>query len=317
MRNIFYRYNPKTLSYERVYPTRTKRFLAFCRQLLVSIAVGGSLLLAYLFYFDSPQELLLKKENKLLQTQYQILSKRIVENEKVLEDLQRRDDDLYRALFNAEPVSESARKLGVGGSNRYEDLLNMPYADMVIETTYKLDKLTRQLYAQSNSYDEIVSWVNMKDERSKCMPAIQPIKSEDLKRIGSGFGNRLHPVYGVTRFHSGIDLNAKVGTPIYATGDGVVESANFNGGYGNCVVVDHGFGYKTVYAHNQKNLVKKGDKVSRGQQVATVGMTGTTTGPHCHYEVRVNNKPDNPAKYFFSDLSPEEFSEMMYISEFQ
>jgi Membrane proteins related to metalloendopeptidases len=317
MRNIFYKYNPQSLNYERVYPTRKKKIVAIFRHLLFGVLIGGALFAVVYYVLDSPYERQLKKENQLLETQYQILSKRLSESLLVLEDLQRRDDDLYRVLFNAEPIPLSIRKPGVGGSYRYEALLNMPYADLVIETTRKLDMLNRELYVQSNSYDELTEMVKNKEERIKCIPAIKPIAPENLRNISSGFGWRIHPIYGSQRFHSGMDLNASIGTPIIATGNGVVETVKFGSGYGYYVVIDHGFGYKSLYAHNRENLVVPGQKVVRGQQIATIGMTGDTTGPHVHYEVIVRGENDNPAKYFFLDQTPEEFDATYSLSKRQ
>lgn len=314
MRNIFYRYNPQTLAYERVYPSKKQRLWAVVRHLLIGGIIGAVLFAVATYAFDSPVEYQLRKEKRLLESQYKLLLKRIDENQKVLADIQRRDDELYRALFNADPIPESTRKMGVGGTNRYQALMDLPYSDLVIETTYRLDQLSRQLYAQSNSYDELIELVKTKEERLHSTPSILPLRREDMRRIGSGFGMRLHPIYGVYKFHSGIDLNTSVGTPIYATADGIVESSKYSGGYGNCVIIDHGFGYKTVYAHNKENLVKVGQRVHRGQQIATVGMTGDTTGPHLHYEVLVKGKPDNPAKYFFLDLDAEQWEEMVSVS---
>jgi len=317
MSNIFYRYNPQTLNYERVFPSRQQRIWSICRQLLIGIVIGGCLFAVVTYAFDSPSEQQLKKENKLLLTQYQVLSKRIDENQRVLVELQNRDDDLYRALFNAEPIPSSIRRPGVGGTDRYEALLHIPNSELVIETTRKLDMMTRQLYVQSNSYDEIAQLVKLKEDRIKHIPSVLPVNKKDLKRIGSGFGMRMHPIYGNLRMHTGIDLNGDIGTPIYATGDGVVESSRYNSGYGNCVVIDHGFGYKSLYGHCKDLLVRPGQKVTRGQKIATIGMTGATTGPHLHYEVLVKGVYDNPAKYFFMDLNPEEFEEVLTISENQ
>ncbi|MDL2223469.1 M23 family metallopeptidase [Bacteroidales bacterium OttesenSCG-928-M11] len=314
MRNIFYRYNPQTLAYERVYPSKKQRIWGVFRHLLIGAFIGTALFAIAMYAFDSPVEYQLRKENRLLESQFKILLERINEDQKVLKDIQRRDDELYRALFNADPISESMRKSGVGGVNRYQALMDLPFSELVIETTYRLDQLTRQLYVQSTSYDELLELVKTKEERLQCIPAILPLNNNDLRRIGSGFGMRLHPIYGVQKFHAGIDLNAAIGTPIFATGDGVVELSKYSGGYGNCVIIDHGFGYKTVYGHNKENLVKVGQKVTRGQQVATVGMTGDTTGPHLHYEVLVKGQPDNPAKYFFMEMNPDQWEEMLSVS---
>ncbi|MDR0507400.1 MAG: M23 family metallopeptidase [Dysgonamonadaceae bacterium] len=317
MSNIFYKYNQETLNYERVYPSLKQRIWVVFRQLLIGILIGTGLFALAFYYFDSPREQQLKKENKLILAQYQVLSRRIDENEKILTDLQGRDENLYRSFFNAEPVPASIRQLGVGGVNRYEELLNIPNSKLVIETTRKLDLMTRKMYVQSNSYDELVELAKTKEERIKHIPSIQPLKGINKNRMSSGFGMRMHPVYGNLRFHSGIDFNVEIGTPIYATGDGVVESAKYNGGYGNCVVIDHGFGYKSLYGHCKDLLVRPGQKVTRGEQIATVGMTGTTSGPHVHYEVHVKNQPDNPAKYFFMDLDPKEYEEIMELSDTQ
>jgi murein DD-endopeptidase MepM/ murein hydrolase activator NlpD len=315
MSKIFYTYNPRTLRYDRVYPSTRQRIWTLCRQLFVGILIGGSMLLVVVYAFDSPEEQQLKKDNKLLLTQYQLLSKRIDEDEKALNELQRRDDDFYRIIFNANPIPSSLRNPGTGGTNRYEHLLTVPNANLVIATTAKLDRLTKQLYVQSNSYDELVELVKKKEERAKNVPAIMPLSAKQMKGVSSGFGMRLHPIYGNLRRHTGIDLNANIGTPIYATGGGTVESAGWEGGYGNAVVINHGFGYKTLYGHCQKMLVNPGQKIVRGQQIATVGTTGDATGPHVHYEVIVKGEVDNPAKYFFLDLTPEEYAQMLFEAE--
>lgn len=315
MSKIFYRYNPETLSYERVYLSAGQRIWTIFKQLFIGIGIGFALFAAANYLLDSPQEKQLKKDNKLLLTQYQVLSKRIEENQKILTDLQERDDQLYRAMFNAEPIPASIRKPGFGGTNRYESLLDIPNSDLVIATTRKLDIMTKELYVQSNSYDELTDLIKIKEERMQNTPAIVPIAAKDLKRIGSGFGMRVHPITGILRPHTGIDLNADKGAPVYATGDGTVESATWQGGYGNCIIIDHKFGFKTLYSHCAEMKVRPGQKVKRGQQIGTVGMTGVATGYHLHYEVQVRGKHDNPAKYFFMDLSPEEYDETLFISE--
>ncbi|MDR2682604.1 MAG: M23 family metallopeptidase [Dysgonamonadaceae bacterium] len=315
MSKIFYKYNPHTLSYERVYLSAKQRIWLVFRQLFIGILIGGGMLAVMLYTFDSPKEKQLKKDTKLLLTQYQLLSKRIDENEKILVELQRRDDDFYRVMFNANPIPSSVRNPGVGGTNRYEYLLTVPNSSLVIATTAKLDRMTKQLYVQSNSYDELKELIKSKEERVRNVPAIRPLSAKQMKGISSGFGMRLHPIYGNRRMHTGIDLNANTGSPIYATGGGVVESAGWEGGYGYAVVIDHGFGYKTLYGHCSKMLVRPGQKVVRGQEIAKVGITGDATGPHVHYEVIVKGQPDNPAKYFFMDLTPEEYAQMLFEAE--
>ncbi|MDR2058040.1 MAG: M23 family metallopeptidase [Dysgonamonadaceae bacterium] len=317
MSNIYFRYNSQTLNYERVFPSWKQRIWVVFRLLLIGTFIGSGLFAIAFYAFDSPREQQLKKENKLILAQYQILSKRIDENQKILDELQSRDNGLYRTFFNADPIPEDIRRPGIGGTNRYEALLNLSNSKLIIETTRKLDMVTRELYVQSNSYDELLDLLKTKEERIKHTPAIHPLKSKDLKRQSSGFGMRMHPIYGVLQLHSGIDFTAEIGTPIYATADGTVESTKYSSGYGNCVIIDHGFGYKTLYGHCRDFSVRPGQKVVRGEKIASVGMTGASTGPHVHYEVHVKGRPDNPAKYLFMDLSPEDYEKALVLSENQ
>jgi Membrane proteins related to metalloendopeptidases len=315
MSKVYYRYNPDSSSYERVYLSKVQRLWTVCRHVFIGSLIGVIIFMISTYVFDSPLEKQLKKENKLLLTQYQILAKRIDENQKILADLQERDDQLYRATFNAEPIPEAIRRPGFGGTNRYESLMNMPNSDLVISATQKLDMMTKSLYVQSNSYDELTELLKTKEERMQCIPAIMPLSSRNFKGMTSGFGVRVHPILKTLRPHTGVDLSADRGTPIYATGDGVVEKARYEGNYGNCIVVNHGFGFQTLYSHCKDMNVKVGQKVKRGQQIGTVGTSGMADGPHVHYEVRVKGRLDNPVKYFFLDLAPEEYDEMLFISE--
>ena len=295
-RKTYYMYNPNTLSYERVYPSAKDRFLGVLRHLSIGIIIGVGVFFILSRTFDSPVESLLKKENKLLQTQYEVLSLRLAEAQDVLDDLQQRDENLYRAIFQAESIPESVRKSGFGGSNRYEHLLTLSNPELVVATTKKMDMLTKQLYVQSNSLEELISLAKNQEERSRCIPAIQPIANKDLKRTASGYGMRIDPIYRTPHFHSGMDFSAKVGTEIYATGDGVVTYAAWKQGYGNCVIINHGHGFQTLYGHMSKYRVRVGKKVKRGEVIGEVGNTGKSTGPHLHYEVIVRGKYDNPAK---------------------
>ena len=315
MRKVYYFYNPQTLNYERVYPSWKQRLWIVFRHLFVGVAVGVGLFLFTIHYFNSPQEQQLRKENRLLQTQYEILSRRMSEDQEVLTALQQRDDNLYRAIFHADPIPSSIRKPGYGGTNRYEKLMNMPNSELVISTTRKMDIISKQLYVQSLSYDEIAEMIATQKDRARSIPAIQPIANKDLTRIASGYGMRIDPVYGYPKFHAGMDFTAKTGTDIYATGDGVVELAEWYSGYGNCVIINHGFGYKTLYGHCDRILVTRGQKVKRGEVIAKLGNTGKSTGPHLHYEVIVKGVHDNPAKYYYLDLTPEEYDRMIQIAE--
>ena len=315
MRKVYYLYNPQTLSFERVFPSWQQRLWSVFRHLLVGIFVGVVVFASTMYYFDSPREQQLKKENRLLQSQYEILSRRMNDNQKILNDLQQRDDNLYRAIFHADPIPGSIRKPGYGGTNRYEKLLDMPNSDLVISTTQKMDIISKQLYVQSLSYDEVAEMIMNQKDRARCIPAIQPVANKDLTRIASGFGMRIDPVYGTPKFHEGMDFTAKTGTDIYATGDGVVELAWWYSGYGNCVIINHGYGYKTLYGHCERVLVREGQKVQRGEVIAKLGSTGKSTGPHLHYEVIVKGVKDNPAKYYYLDLTPEEYDRMIQIAE--
>lgn len=309
MGKIFYKYNPQTLSYERVLPTVRQRIWSILRPAVIGVFIGTGLFFASMYAFESPREALLKKNNNLLMAQYKILSQETNESQKILSELQQRDENLYRAMFNAEPIINYEREPAA----RYNHLMEVPNAQYVIATSKKLDQLAHQLYIQALSYEDLAGLIQTKEERIKNIPAISPLSSKQMKRpIGSGFGIRLHPIYGDFRMHTGIDLNAPIGTPIYATGNGVVESAEWESGYGYAVVIDHGFGYKTRYAHCSKLLVTAGQKVTRGKEIAKVGNTGASTGSHVHYEVMVKGQFDNPAKYIFMDSTPEEYDNMLF-----
>lgn len=314
-RKTYYLYNPNTLSYERVYPSAKDRFFGVLKHLSIGILIGVGLFFLFARTFDSPVESLLKKENKLLQTQYDILSLRLNNAMEVLDDIQQRDENLYRAIFQTESIPESVRKSGFGGSNRYEHLMSLSNPELVVATTQKMDMLSKQLYIQSNSLEELIELGKSQEERLQCIPAIQPIANKDLKRTASGYGMRIDPIYRTPRFHSGMDFSAKVGTEIYATGNGVVTFAGWKQGYGNCLMIDHGFGYQTVYGHMSKYKARVGQKVKRGEIIGEVGNTGKSTGPHLHYEVIVRGRHDNPAKYYYMDLTPEEYDRMIQIAD--
>ena len=314
-RKAYYFYNPNSLTYERVYPSAKERFFAVLKHLSFGILIGAGVFFAFIHFFASPMEALLRKENKLLQTQYEVLSLQLNDALAVLDDIQERDDNLYRAIFQTQAIPDYVRKPGIRGTNRYEYLMNLSNADLVIATTRKMDMLKRQIYVQSNSLDELISVGKNLEERNRCVPAIQPVSNKDLKKTASGFGMRIDPIYRTLRFHAGMDFAASTGTEIYATGDGIVIFSGWKQGYGNTIIIDHGFGYKTLYGHNDKNNVRVGQKVVRGEIIGLVGNTGKSVGPHLHYEVHLYDKPDNPAKYYFLDLSPEEYDQMIQIAE--
>lgn len=314
-RKTYYFYNPNTLNYERFYPSTKDRILTVLRHLSTGIAFGVVTFFVMMYMIDSPMESQLRKENRLLQTQYEVLQLRLDNALDVLNDIQQRDENLYRAIFQAESIPESVRKSGFGGSDRYEHLMELSNSELIVSTAKKMDILRKQLYVQSNSLDELIEMGKSQEERTKCIPAIQPIANKDLKRTASGYGMRIDPIYRTPHFHSGMDFSAKIGTDIYATGNGKVVYSGWKQGYGKCVIIDHGFGYETLYGHMNKFNVRVGQKVVRGEVIGEVGNTGKSTGPHLHYEVIVRGKYDNPAKYYYMDLTPEEYDLMLQIAE--
>lgn len=315
MRKVYYIYNPQTQTYDRIYPTVRQRVVSYLRRLFFDIGLVGICFIGLLILFGSPSEKELRKENSRLQAQYDVLDARLEEAMGVLQDIQQRDDNLYRVIFQADPVPTAIRKAGYSGTNRYEDLMNMPNSELVINTTQKLDLLRKQLYIQSSSFDDVVELCKNHDEMLKCIPAIQPISNKDLKQTASGYGTRIDPIYGTTRFHAGMDFSANPGTDVYATGDGTVVKAGWQTGYGNTIIIDHGFGYQTWYAHLRDIRTRVGKRVVRGEVIGGVGSTGKSTGPHLHYEVHVKGKVVNPVNYYFMDLSAEEYDRMIQIAE--
>jgi murein DD-endopeptidase MepM/ murein hydrolase activator NlpD len=311
-----YFFNPATLKYERI----QKPFIKILGKvfLYLSGALVFALFILFMAYsfFDSPKEKLLKRELEQLTFHYQILNDKLDHLVLVLEDIQDRDDNIYRVIFEAEPIPGDVRKAGFGGADRYAKLEGYRNSDILIETTQKLDKITSQLVVQSKSFDEVFDMAKNKSEFLASMPAIQPINNKDLKRLSSFFGYRMDPFYKVMKFHEGVDFSAPIGTEIYATGNGeVVKIIKSKRAYGNNVLIDHGFGFHTFYSHCDEIIVTKGQQVKRGQVIATVGNTGKSTAPHLHYEVRKNGRPIDPINYFFNDITPEEYELILERSE--
>lgn len=283
---------------------------------LASLFFAGGIYIVFETIYDSPKDRQLKAENQELMLQLELLGKRVDQMSIILADLENRDDNIYRAVFEVEPIPANLRRAGIGGVNRYKNLEKFKgSADIVIATTKKLDRLAKQLYIQSKSFDEIYSLAKQKEEMLASIPAIQPISNKDLTRLASGFGMRIDPHYKTPAFHEGMDFTAPTGTPIYATGNGTIIRADRKArGYGNHVRVDHGFGYVTLYAHMSEIAVKPGQEVLRGEIIGYVGNTGKSSGPHLHYEVHKNDRPVNPINFYFSDLTPEEFDMMIQLA---
>jgi murein DD-endopeptidase MepM/ murein hydrolase activator NlpD len=316
MAKVKYKYNPKTLSYDRITISLKERFLRFLAYFTGSVILALLYGAIFTYLFDSPKEKVLKRENAQMRLQYELLSKDLDKVEKVLSHLQETDDNLYRTIFEAEPIASSLREGGIGGVKRYEELEGYSNSSIVIETAMRLDKIKKKTYVQSRSFDELISLASEKEEMLRSIPAIMPISNKDLTRTASGWGYRIHPIYKIRRFHYGMDFTAPTGTEIYSTGDGRVSSIRSSKrGLGNHVIIDHGFGYQTVYAHlNGFNNLRVGQTVKRGDVIGFVGSTGLSTAPHLHYEVHLNGKKVDPANYYFNDLTAEEYERMIELS---
>ena len=310
-----YKFDPESLSFNKIqFSIKTKifRFFSyFLATLLIAIAYN----VFFFSFFNSPREKALNREISQLILKYEIAQKELELIENELAFLQKTDDNIYRTIFEAEPIPNSRREGGIGGINRYADLEGFDNSEIVIETSKRLDKIKKKLYIQTKSFDEIIELAKNKEDMLASIPAIQPISNKDLRRTAAGWGYRIHPVYKIWKFHFGLDFSAPTGTEIYATGNGtVVEVKQTRRGFGNTILIDHGYGHKTRYAHLSKFNVKKRQKVNRGDVIGYVGSTGTSTAPHLHYEVIQNGKKVNPVNCFFNDLSDEEYDRMIVLS---
>jgi murein DD-endopeptidase MepM/ murein hydrolase activator NlpD len=314
MSKIKYKFNKKSLTFERARVTFRKRLLYFFTHLSTGVVFAAVVLVLAYNFLDSPKERSQKREIEEMKLQYQILNDQLDRVTKLIADLQDRDDNIYRVIFEAEPIPSSVRQAGIGGVDRYEKLKGYTNSEILIETQKNMDKILRALYVQSKSFDDVFKLAKNKEQMLVSIPAIQPVNNKDLLRIGSYFGTRTDPFYKVAKFHEGMDFSATVGTEVYATGNGTVAEAGRNAGYGNEIIIDHGYSYKTVYAHLSRMFVKPGQKIRRGQIIGYVGNTGKSTSPHLHYEVHKNGVAINPIYFFFNDLSPEEFQMMLELS---
>lgn len=309
-----YKINPKTLAMEQVEQGLGYWLRQTGIYILAGIILGVLFLFLFLTFFPSPREKQLLREKESMQSQLEILNQQVDQMQIVMTDLQQRDDNLYRVLFGAEPIPLSIRQGTQHKIDYYDSIAAMTDNQLAAELTQKVDMLEKELYTQAKSYDEVLEMAKNQEIRMENIPAIQPVMNKDLKRVASGYGMRIDPVYHVRKFHQGMDFSAPIGTEIYATGNAKVKFSGWKQGYGNTVILDHGFGYETLYAHLYKSLVRKGQKVRRSDIIALVGNTGKSTGPHLHYEVRLNGKPVDPRNYYFYDLSPEEYDQMLQLS---
>ena len=309
-----YKINPETLAMEQVESGLGYWLRQTGIYILSGIVLGVVFLYLFLVFFPSPREKQLLREKEAMQSQMETLNRQVDQMQIVMTDLQQRDDNLYRVLFGAEPIPLNIRQGTQRKISYYEEIAQMTNSQLSADLSLKVDVLEKELYVQAKSYDEVLELAKTQEIRMENIPAIQPVLNKDLKRVASGYGVRIDPVYHVRKFHQGMDFTAPTGTEVFATGYAIVSFVGWKQGYGNTVILDHGFGYQTLYAHLFKALVRKGQKVRRSDIIALVGNTGKSTGPHLHYEVRLHGKPVDPRNYYFYDLSPEEYDQMIQLS---
>ncbi|MBD5228292.1 MAG: M23 family metallopeptidase [Bacteroidales bacterium] len=313
-KKVFYCYNPETDNFERYYPSMRDRLITFSRYLVAGAAIGALFAVGFYYLTGGPTENALRHENSELRSKYNVLSRRLDNSLKVMDNIKNRDDNFYRVMMQMEPLARSRRYAGLDNSSRYADIASLSDAALVTRVTQQMDLLDRQLYAQSLSFDQLKGGALEQKDKLAHIPSVLPINIKDFT-MSSGYGYRRDPVYGAQRFHEGLDFAAPTGTEVYATADGIVEIADRKGGYGNMIDITHGYNYLTRYAHLSKIIVSEGDEVKRGQLIGYVGSTGKSTGPHLHYEVRFKDEPQNPVNYYFMDLTPEEYADMIQLAE--
>lgn len=314
MSKVKYYYDSETLAYKKIKRKRGRRLGIALLGILGTFLAGFLLLVIYLNIpmIETPKEKALKRELQNMQLQYGVLNKKMDQIQNVLSNVEDRDNNIYRLYFEANPIPEEQRKAGFGGINRYKNLEGYENSKLIVETNKRIDILTKQIVIQSKSLDEITVLAKEKEKLLTAIPAIQPVKNENLKRIASGYGWRSDPFTKVKKFHNGMDFSAPRGTPVYATGDGrVVRSDNRATGYGNHIRVDHGYGYMSLYAHLYKFNVRVGQRVKRGDIIGFVGSTGRSQGPHLHYEIFKDDVHINPINFYYGHLSPEEFDQVL------
>ena len=315
MKKIKYFYNTHTLRYEKlITPLRVKLLRLF--GFLATVAVSAAIIVAIAFrYIQSPTEKIMQQQNDDLRDDYTVLNKQLQQLQQQMSELENRDNNVYRSIFEAEPVHDSARVKAIEKTKELKQVQSMSEDQLVKSITGQVNQLSMLMTYQKKSYAEIEGMVKNKEQLLAAIPAIQPVSNKDLTRIASGFGYRIDPVYKVTKLHAGLDFAAPIGTPIYATANGTVKEADFNeGGYGNHVVINHGYGYETLYGHMVRMKARVGQKVKRGEVIGYVGSTGKSTGPHCHYEVHKNGTPVDPVYFFYNDLTPEQYDRLLKLA---
>jgi len=315
MAKVKYHYNPETLSYSKITPKKGRYFKRGLLILMSVLLTGFLGFVVLINFFESPKEKVMKRELEHMKLNYGLLTKRAAQHAERLAELEERDNTIYRIFFEAAPIPDEIRKAGFGGVNRYNSLEGFDNSKMILDLTKQMDILSKRIVVQSKSLDDIVKMAENKEEMLASIPAIQPVKKEQLTRMASGFGMRMHPILKIRKMHEGMDFTAKPGTPIYASGNGTVTRAERSSSFGNVVYINHGYGYKTVYAHMKKIATSKGRKVKRGDVIGYVGNTGRSVSPHLHYEVIKDGRHVNPIYYYYGDLTPEEFVAMQKAAD--
>ncbi|MDY0089659.1 MAG: M23 family metallopeptidase [Flavobacteriaceae bacterium] len=309
-KKVKYYYDTESLAYKKIVPKKGKK-IGYIALFFLAAALFGFLCFVILIntsLFETPKDRLQAREIEILKLQYELLNKKMDLLDEVLVSIEERDNNLYRVYFNSSPIPPEQRKAGFGGVNRYKELEGFNNSELIINTTKRFDVLSKQLAIQSKSLDEILSLAEDKEKLLAAVPAIQPVKNEDLKQMASGYGYRNDPFTKIRKFHYGMDFTAKTGTPVYASGDAIVSRAdNAMSGFGNLIILKHGFGYETYYAHLSKFKVKAGQKVKRGDIIGYVGSTGRSEAPHLHYEVHKDGNPVNPINFYYGSISAEEY----------
>ena len=320
MSKIKYYYDTETCKYERIKVKKSDVIINALGFLSLVLVVATAIIVVLSQYFESPKQIALVKENEELRHYYELMQGQLTTMDNMLGVLQEKDDNVYRTVFEAEPIPKTVREAGSGGALKYKNLLESDISNkgMVVSTLEKIDRIKKKMYIQTKSYDELLELAKNKEAQYAAMPAIQPISNKELKRLSSGFGLRTDPILKIKKMHYGIDFSAKKGTPIYATGDGTVSVARrtYNS-IGNYVKINHGFGFETLYGHMTDFIVKAGQKVKRGEVIGYVGNSGRSTAPHVHYEVRINKKAVNPVNYFYKDLNADEYTEILRLSSIE
>lgn len=311
---IFYKYNPETNNFERFYPSMKERFASWMKIASAALILAAIFVILFNYLIATPNEKNLRAENKRLKSQYGVMSARMENMLEVMDKMEDRDDNFYRVMMQLDPMSDARRLSGIDFENRYSQLSKLSDSRLVEQLSNRMNLLEKRIYSQLQSFDQLEEALSNQQDRLAHIPSVIPINIADYT-MSSGYGYRVDPIYGSSKFHEGLDFAASKGTDVFATGDGKVTVAGREAGYGNCIDIDHGYNYLTRYAHLSEVMVKPGEEVKRGQLIGKVGSTGKSTGPHLHYEVRYKDVPQNPVNFYFMDLTPEEYYEMIQIAE--